>query len=99
MLDMVKSFKELTPELEKFAGGKGYMLSRMFQDGYPVPEGFVILPAAFQEGELKSEAWNKIQYYLNAIKEKSGKSLFAVRSSALSEDSQKASFAGATYSC
>lgn len=94
VLDMVKSFKELTPELEKFAGGKGYMLSRMFQEGYPVPEGFVILPAAFKEGELSSEAWNKIQYYLDAIKEKSGKSLFAVRSSALSEDSRKASFAG-----
>ena len=46
MGNMVKSFKDLTPDLQAFAGGKGGMLSRMFQDGYPVPEGFVVLPSA-----------------------------------------------------
>ncbi len=30
MIDMVKSFKELTPELQLLAGGKGSMLSKMF---------------------------------------------------------------------
>jgi len=45
---MVKSFKELTPEFQSYAGGKGGMLVRVFQEGYPVPEGFVILPSAFE---------------------------------------------------
>lgn len=47
MLDMIKSFKELTPELQSLAGGKECMLSKMFQAGYPVPDGFVILPFRF----------------------------------------------------
>jgi len=57
MVDMVKSFKELTPELQAFAGGKGGMLARMFQNGYPVPLGFVVLPSAFQEETLDNQAW------------------------------------------
>lgn len=44
MKNTVKSFKELTPGLQAFAGGKGGMLAKMFQAGYPVPEGFVVLP-------------------------------------------------------
>lgn len=94
MKNMVKSFKELTPKLQTLAGGKGGMLARMFQDGYPVPEGFVILPQAFEGEKLSDEAWNDIKDYLNEIRKKSEGSLFAVRSSALSEDSAKASFAG-----
>ncbi len=94
MTNMVKSFKELTPELQIIAGGKGGMLSRMFQDGYPVPEGFVVLPTAFDGGKIKEEAWNQVQILLNAIRENNEGALFAVRSSALSEDSAQASFAG-----
>ncbi|WP_269850226.1 hypothetical protein [Methanosarcina horonobensis] len=37
MADMVKSFRELTPELQATAGGKGGTLARLFQAGYPVP--------------------------------------------------------------
>jgi pyruvate,water dikinase len=91
---MVKSFKELTPELQAFAGGKGGMLARMFQGGYPVPEGFVVLPSAFQGEKLIKEAWNEILVFLNAIRKNNEGALFAVRSSALSEDSAQASFAG-----
>ena len=87
MTNMVKSFKELTPELQIIAGGKGGMLSRMFQDGYPVPEGFVVLPTAFDGGKIKEEAWNQVQILLNAIRENNEGALFAVRLSALSEDS------------
>lgn len=94
MGNMVKSFNDLTPDLQAFAGGKGGMLSRMFQDGYPVPEGFVVLPSAFQKEKLAAEAWNEIRVYLNAIRKNHGQALFAVRSSALSEDSAQASFAG-----
>ncbi len=94
MTNMVKSFQELTPELQTFAGGKGGMLAKMFQDGYPVPEGFVILPSAFQGEKLNEKAWNEILLFLNAIRKNKERALFAVRSSALSEDSAGASFAG-----
>lgn len=94
MTSMVKSFNELTPELQAVAGGKGGVLARMFQNGYPVPEGFVILPSAFQGDELHSQAWNRVQTYLHVLRKKNEKALFAVRSSALSEDSAQASFAG-----
>lgn len=94
MLDMIKSFKELTPELQSLAGGKGCMLSKMFQAGYPVPDGFVILPSAFKENSLNEDAWNKIKHYLKEIRKDNESVLFAVRSSALSEDSAQASFAG-----
>ncbi|NRV86115.1 pyruvate,water dikinase [Clostridium beijerinckii] len=94
MLDMIKSFKELTPELQSLAGGKGCMLSKMFQAGYPVPDGFVILPSAFNENNLNEDAWNKIKHYLKEIRKDNESVLFAVRSSALSEDSAQASFAG-----
>lgn len=94
MVEMVKSFKELTPELQKYAGGKGSMLARMYQGGYPVPEGFVILPEAFQGEELSNEILDKIEGYLNEIRKNHEGAQFAVRSSALSEDSANASFAG-----
>jgi phosphoenolpyruvate synthase/pyruvate phosphate dikinase len=64
-MGMIRSFDELTPEQQTSAGGKAGTLARLYQAGYPVPDGFVILPAAF-----------------------------AIRSSALSEDSARASFAG-----
>lgn len=94
MANMVKNFKELSPELQAFAGGKGGMLARLFQGGYPVPEGFVVLPAAFQGEELSGEAWNELRASLNAIRKNNEGALFAVRSSALSEDSALTSFAG-----
>lgn len=94
MMNLVKSFKELTPESLKFAGGKGSMLARLFQSGYPVPEGFVILPEAFQKARLNDEAIHEILAYLNKMRKNNEDTKFAVRSSALSEDSAEASFAG-----
>ncbi|CAG7626624.1 PEP/pyruvate-binding domain-containing protein [Paenibacillus allorhizosphaerae] len=94
MVNMIKSFNELTPEYRAFAGGKGGMLALMYQQGYPVPEGFVVLPKAFQDGELRPSAWTEIQARLNTIRSRNTTARFAVRSSALSEDSAQASFAG-----
>lgn len=93
MSDMVKSFQKLTPELLPLAGGKGGMLARMYQDGYPVPTGIVIMQSAFHGEQLADETWRDIQDYLRVIR-KNGEVLFAVRSSALSEDSAHASYAG-----
>ena len=94
MSNMIRSFKNLTPEERPLAGGKGAMLSKMYQDEYPVPEGFVVLPSAFHENKLRDEAWSEIQSLLKQIRDKNAGCLFAVRSSALSEDSAAASFAG-----
>lgn len=94
MSKMVKNFKDLTPELQGFAGGKGGMLAKMYQNGYPVPDGFVILPSAFEKEKLNDKAWNEIQTLLSEIRRKNEDALFAVRSSGLSEDSAQASFAG-----
>ncbi|MFZ7132618.1 MAG: PEP/pyruvate-binding domain-containing protein [Eubacteriales bacterium] len=94
MSDMVKSFKELNLGLQPFAGGKGSILAKMYQKGYPVPEGFIILPTSFEEEKLKEIAWEETKTLLNKIRAKNEGALFAVRSSGLSEDSAQASFAG-----
>jgi phosphohistidine swiveling domain-containing protein len=94
MTDMVRSFSELPAERQESAGGKGGALARLYQAGYPVPDGFVILPSAFAGDRLKPEAWAQVRAYLARMRGADGSISFAVRSSALSEDSSQASFAG-----
>ena len=94
MGNMVKSFKELTSDLQAYAGGKGGMLSKMYQEGYPVPDGFVIMPSSFENEKLNDKAWKEIESLLSDIRSKNNGALFAVRSSGLNEDSVQASFAG-----
>lgn len=91
---MIHSFKELTKEQEPFAGGKGKTLARLYQAGYRVPDGFIILPAAFDGVDLTKEAWAQVQSYLARMRGNDRETSFAVRSSAWSEDSAQASFAG-----
>lgn len=92
MTTFVQPFGELAAEEQRFAGGKGSTLARLYQAGFPVPDGFAILPAGFAGDELRPEAWGQAQALLNSMR-KNGTS-FAIRSSALSEDSASASFAG-----
>jgi len=94
MSDVVKSFDELTADQRSRAGGKGGSLARLAQAGYPVPDGFVLLPAAFAGDELLPEAWAQARAHLDRYRGTKGKPAFAVRSSAMSEDSAQASFAG-----
>ncbi len=94
MTNTVISFKNLTSKQQVIAGGKGGTLARMFQEGYPVPDGFVVLPSAFKDELLNDKAWDEIKLYLNNIRKNQEEVRFAVRSSALSEDSAMASFAG-----
>ena len=91
---MVRSFSELTTEQQTLAGGKGGTLARLFQAGYPVPDGLVILPTAFAGDELRPEAWAQVQARVERLRQRDPRIAFAVRSSALSEDSAQASFAG-----
>jgi len=89
----VQSFSEINEETTPYAGGKGGTLAQLYQKGYPVPDGFIILTSAFDDEGLLPEAWDQVKKNINALKEGTSKA-FAVRSSALSEDSSETSFAG-----
>jgi pyruvate,water dikinase len=84
------SFSKITKEALDFAGGKGSSLCKMYNAGIAVPNGFVILSTAFENNKLKSLAKSDIKKCLELLPD----STFAVRSSALLEDSAKTSFAG-----
>jgi pyruvate,water dikinase len=90
----VKRFAELTKEDQAFAGGKGKMLAQMYQKKYPIPDGFVILSTALKAGKLEADVWQHVCSHVDRIRKKYAHATFAVRSSALSEDSLQASFAG-----
>jgi hypothetical protein len=105
---MICFFRDLTTEQAALAGGKGSALARLFQAGYPVPNG--VLTAAFEGAQgsspaqdspvptadtLKPAAWEQVRAALSKLRAGRGDASFAVRSSALSEDSAQASFAGA----
>jgi pyruvate,water dikinase len=77
------------------AGGKGATLAKLFQKGYPVPDGFVVFPAAFSEDRLLSESWEAIAAAFHQLRHsRNYTGAVAVRSSAFMEDSAHASFAG-----
>ncbi|MDQ5886603.1 MAG: rifampicin phosphotransferase [Patescibacteria group bacterium] len=69
-------------------GGKAANLSTMMRAGLPVPDGFAVGLKAFIDGKLDQLALQDIQILLN------DKKLYAVRSSALAEDAEGASWAG-----
>ena len=101
---MPYAFADLTQELQQKAGAKGGTLARLLRAGYPVPDGLVILPEEFAGDELSEPAKRCVLEKLESLRydaresQKEGEIVpyaFAVRSSALEEDSGQASFAGA----
>jgi len=94
MAEMVRSFKDLTADQRPLAGGKGGTLARLYQAGHPVPDGFIVLPAAFDGDLLRAEAWQQVGERLGSLRGADPNMAFAVRSSAMSEDAAAASFAG-----
>ena len=94
MKKKIYTFSELSAEARRLAGGKGGALSKLFQAGYPVPDGFVIMPAAFDEDQLNPDAWHRVQHQLEKLRKGNAEVSFAVRSSAIAEDFANASFAG-----
>ena len=88
----VQSFSEIDEETTPLSGGKGSVLAKLYQSGYPVPDGFVILTTAFNEKGLLPDAWEQIKDKIDNLNSESN--AYAVRSSALSEDSTQTSFAG-----
>ncbi len=93
-METIRQLRELTTDLQALAGGKGGTLARLSQLGFPVPDGFVILPAAFEGDKLTPESWIQVREQLNRLRKEYPGASFAVRSSALAEDSVRASFAG-----
>ncbi len=91
---MIYKFSTLPIDKVTAVGGKGGTLAKLLQAGYPVPDGFVITPDAFIEDELTDGAWTAVQSHLQQLRNGNGRVAFAVRSSAASEDSVHASFAG-----
>ena len=91
---MIAFFRDLSPAQAAQAGGKGRALAELRQAGVPVPNGFVLLPATFEGDELRPQAWEETRAALATLRAEQPGAAFAVRSSALSEDSASASFAG-----
>ena len=84
--------KRLPIDKYSLAGGKARSLAYMMQNTkLRIPEGYVITCNAFMKTELKKEARNEL---MESLKSLSDGSTYAVRSSALSEDGDNASFAG-----
>src|SRR5262245_32908450 len=91
---MIYLLNELPSQQSQLAGGKGRVLAQLAHARYPVPDGLIILPAAFDGDTLTSAAWEQTRQHLARLRATNGQTAFAVRSSALSEDSAQASFAG-----
>ena len=94
MNTQVRFFKDLRKDEQPLAGGKGGTLARLYQADYPVPNGFVIMPAAFSGDEITPAGWEQTLSCLDQARNGNRATSFAVRSSALSEDSSQASFGG-----
>lgn len=94
MSTTIQLFSELSKEQQPTAGGKGGTLAMLFQAHFPVPAGLVLLPGAFVDDQLSAEAWGELQDQLAHLRGENAHTAFAVRSSALAEDSTQASFAG-----
>ncbi len=78
---MLVRFKDVTDDLLSQCGGKGASLVKLKRAGLPVPDGYILTPGSdLTETE-------------SILKELKG--TYAVRSSAINEDGELASFAGA----
>jgi len=73
-------------------GGKAESLYRMIKAGLPVPEGYAIAAEAFEKGIIKETAEKELSLLISGL---SKKYTYAVRSSAVGEDGNDDSFAGA----
>lgn len=90
----VYKFNEFDSNMLGLAGGKGANLIKLIQQGFLVPDGFIIIPAGFSAEGLLDESWEMVKTQLENMRRHDKNISFAVRSSAINEDSIDASFAG-----
>ena len=88
MTSSVQSLDQLSETDALNVGGKAANLAKLIQSGLPVPSGFVISLSAFDNSKLNHEAKEQIKKLTTNDK------LYAIRSSALAEDAEGASWAG-----
>ena len=91
---MIYNFSDKEATEVTAVGGKASILAQLTQLGYPVPDGFAIAAKAFDEDGLIESWWTAVLDHVNKLRMGNENLAFAVRSSALSEDSAQASFAG-----
>lgn len=86
---LVILLNDITESDARQVGGKASNLAKLVQAGLPVPDGFAVGLAAFgADGTLIEPAKQQLQQLLDHSK------TYAVRSSALAEDAEGASWAG-----
>ncbi|SMC64264.1 pyruvate, water dikinase [Oscillospiraceae bacterium] len=84
--------KDIPEDKLPLTGGKARSLAYMLSDlKLNVPEGYVITSEAFVDGKLKEDADRELHELLPAL---NTEYTYAVRSSAINEDGENASFAG-----
>lgn len=88
MTSSVQTLDQLSETDALNVGGKAANLAKLIQSGLPVPSGFAVSLSAFDNGKLNDEAKGQIKELTANDK------LYAVRSSALAEDAEGASWAG-----
>jgi len=66
-IDFIKWFSELNKDSGKFAGGKGANLGEIYNEGIPVPAGFVITAQAYDYFIKKAGIKKKIEELLSKI--------------------------------
>ncbi len=88
---MIAWFHEAVATNSEITGGKGAGLSRMAATGLPVPPGFVVCSGAFQMSPMPEAIKEAIS---GAYAKLAANTPVAVRSSAVCEDGESASFAG-----
>jgi rifampicin phosphotransferase len=94
--EMVCTFRQFSDTKHTpLAGGKGKTLARLRQAGFPVPDGFIILASAFDHDGLSPTFETEVLGRFADLVASSPTGAVAVRSSAVNEDSERASFAGA----
>lgn len=93
-MNLIKFFKEIGDGDVGLVGGKGLSLGRMTQAGLPVPAGFVITTELFKDFKTTGVLSEANQQLLYDTFDTLGEPRVAVRSSAISEDSAEASWAG-----
>ena len=88
----IYNLRSLPPEKQKTAGGKASSLSLMMQNlKMNIPAGYVITADGFRDGKLTDEASEELNGIIAGLDRLK---TYAVRSSAIGEDSENNSFAG-----
>lgn len=88
----ILALKEVTGDKAFICGGKGASLAKLTEMGLPVPDGYIVTVPAFCGRDIVPDALDELKRLVSKL---SDKHTYAVRSSALCEDGETASFAGA----